>query len=249
MDRRLSGDPRSRRAGRCVAPRLRTDLRRAGRAPGAGGLRSHRLPHLRRALRGEDRDRPQPVRPRRRCRSEPQHGPQVALRARDELPGAAAAPLAPARAQAAHRGSQAAPAGLRPGLPPARHPHTGGAPPPPAARGDLRELGRRRSAQAPGAPRSGDGPPLFPRPTWPRGRPRAPSRAGFSLVEVRSGATVPGDAFAALDEVRDAIRRLGEDVEVLAHCVFGGDEGQRWSEGRRVLSWRELADAGWLLEV
>lgn len=75
---------------------------------------------------------------------------------------------------------------------------------------------------------------------------RARSRR-FTLAEAKSGATVPGDAFTALGQVRTALERLGEDVDVLAHCIYGGDTGQTWSDQRQVLSWRDLPGAGWLL--
>ncbi len=60
---------------------------------------------------------------------------------------------------------------------------------------------------------------------------------GIELLEAKAGATVPGDAFASLNRVAGLLDRVGEARAVQRTLVFGGERGQRRSDGARVLPW------------
>lgn len=60
---------------------------------------------------------------------------------------------------------------------------------------------------------------------------------GVELLEVKAGATVPGDAFASLNRLAGLLDRAGETRPVTRTLVFGGDQGQQRSDGARILPW------------
>ena len=70
----------------------------------------------------------------------------------------------------------------------------------------------------------------------------------LSLVEVKSGKTVPKDALRALRAVRelaaakaDTQKRAGTDPKVVDWLVYGGDRHENRT-GVRVIGWREIGD-------
>jgi hypothetical protein len=66
----------------------------------------------------------------------------------------------------------------------------------------------------------------------------------LDLVEVKAGATVPGDALTSLERARAALGTKGEWRTPKAFLVFGG-EGARRVGQVRILPWSDLPDEDW----